>query len=63
MNYVALPAFRRDAGHLEQAVLPILAARVPETVYAERRIVTRARDESVVAPVLRRLGVELPRST
>jgi molybdopterin-biosynthesis enzyme MoeA-like protein len=45
---------------LEQAVVPRLAARTPGTTYAERCIATRARDESVVAPVLRRLAQELP---
>ena len=61
MNYVALPGVPAEMRAIwEQAVLPILAARVPGTVYAERHIVTRARDESVVAPVIRRLGLELP---
>jgi molybdopterin-biosynthesis enzyme MoeA-like protein len=45
---------------LEKEVLPLLAARIPTTVYAERRIVTRARDESAVAPLLRELSRELP---
>ena len=61
MNYVTLPGVPAEMqAILEQAVLPILAARVPGTVYAERRIVTQAHDESVVGPVLRRLGLELP---
>jgi len=61
MNYVALPGVPAEMqAILEQAVLPILAARVPGAAYAERRIVTQARDESVVAPVLRRLVRELP---
>ena len=61
VNYVALPGVPAEMrAILEQAVLPILAARVPGTGYVERRIVTQARDESVVAPVLRRIGLELP---
>ncbi len=60
-NYVALPGVPAEMqAILEQAVVPILAARSPGAGYAERRIVTQARDESVVAPVLRRLGRELP---
>jgi molybdopterin-biosynthesis enzyme MoeA-like protein len=45
---------------LEQVVLPSLAERTPGAAYVEQRIVTRAYDESVVAPVLRRLGREVP---
>jgi len=43
------PGVPRDAGILERPSCPSLRAR-PETGYVERRIVTQARDESVVAP-------------
>lgn len=60
-DYVALPGVPAEMqAILEQTVVPILASRSPGTVNAERRIVTQARDESVVAPVLRHLGRELP---
>jgi len=59
--YVALPGVPAEMrAILEHAVAPVLAARAPGAVYAERRIVTRARDESAIAPLLRRLGQELP---
>jgi nicotinamide-nucleotide amidase len=61
VNYVALPGVPAEMrAILEQAVVTVLAARTPGTKYAERRIVTQARDESVVAPILRRLARELP---
>lgn len=61
MMYIALPGVPAEMETiLEQTVLPNLAARAPGAVYAERHIVTQACDESVVAPVLRRLGRELP---
>jgi molybdopterin-biosynthesis enzyme MoeA-like protein len=61
MLCVALPGVSAEmTAILEQTVLPSLAARAPGAAYAEQRIVTQACDESVVAPVLRRLGRELP---
>ena len=45
---------------LEQSVLPALAGRTGGAVYAERRITTLARDESEVAPLLRRINRDLP---
>jgi molybdenum cofactor synthesis domain-containing protein len=59
--HVALPGVPAEmTAILEQAVLPLLAAHAPGAAYAEQRIVTQACDESVVAPVFRRLGGELP---
>jgi molybdenum cofactor synthesis domain-containing protein len=59
--HVALPGVPAEmTAVLEQAVWPSLAARAPGAAYAEQHIVTQARDESVVASVLRRLGRELP---
>jgi len=61
MIHVALPGVPAEmTAILEQAVLPSLVARAPGAVYAEQHIVTQASDESVVAPVLRGLGRELP---
>jgi len=58
---VALPGVPAEmAAILEVSVLPALASRTPGTVYLERTIKTQARDESQVAPVLRRLAQELP---
>lgn len=61
MRYVALPGVPAEMrAILEESVVPFLAARPSGAVYAERRIVTQARDESAVAPVLRRMSGELP---
>lgn len=61
MIHVALPGVPAEmTAILEQAVWPSLAARAPGATYAEQHIVTQACDESLVAPVLRGLGSELP---
>jgi molybdenum cofactor synthesis domain-containing protein len=58
---VALPGVPAEmAAILESSVLPDLASQASGAVYAEQRITTRARDESVVAPVLRRIGRDQP---
>jgi len=58
---VALPGVPAEmAAILEASVLPALAAQTPGTIYLERIIRTQARDESQVAPVLRRVAQELP---
>ena len=58
---VALPGVPAEmAAILEASVLPALAAQTPGTIYLERVIRTQARDESQVAPVLRRISQELP---
>jgi nicotinamide-nucleotide amidase len=60
-TFVALPGVPAEmVAILEQAVLPALASRAGGSVYLERRITTQARDESEVAPVLRRIGRDLP---
>ena len=59
--YVALPGVPAEmAAILEASVLPALAPQAGGAVYLERRISTRARDESVVAPVLRQIMREAP---
>lgn len=61
IRYVALPGVPAEMRAIwERAVAPLLGARPSGVVYAERRLTTQARDESAVAPVLRRLGRELP---
>jgi molybdenum cofactor synthesis domain-containing protein len=61
MTLVALPGVPAEtAAILEASVLPALAARTPGTVYLERAVTTQARDESQVAPILRRIAQELP---
>jgi molybdenum cofactor synthesis domain-containing protein len=61
ITFVALPGVPAEmVAILEQAVLPALASRAGGNVYLERRITTQARDESEVAPVLRRIGRDLP---
>lgn len=58
---VALPGVPAEmAAILEASVLPALAAQTPGTIYLEQVIRTQARDESQVAPVLRRVAQELP---
>ncbi|MBI2115291.1 MAG: competence/damage-inducible protein A [candidate division NC10 bacterium] len=58
---VALPGVPGEmAAILEGSVLPALASRQPGAVYVERRITTEARDESEVAPVLRRIARDVP---
>jgi molybdenum cofactor synthesis domain-containing protein len=60
-SYIALPGVPAEMVEiLEEEVLPLLAPRIPTAVFVERRIVTKARDESAVAPLLRELGRELP---
>ena len=60
-TYVALPGVPAEmAAILESSVLPALAPQAGGAVYLERRITTRARDESVVAPVLRQIMREAP---
>lgn len=60
-TFVALPGVPAEmVAILEGSVLPELAARPGGAVYAERRITTRARDESEVAAVLRRITRDLP---
>jgi molybdenum cofactor synthesis domain-containing protein len=59
--YVALPGVPAEmAAILEASVLPALAPKAGGAVYLERRITTRARDESVVAPLLRQIMREMP---
>ncbi len=58
---VALPGVHAEmVAILEKSVLPALASRAGGAVYVERRITTRARDESEVGPVLRRITRDLP---
>jgi molybdenum cofactor synthesis domain-containing protein len=58
---VALPGVPAEmVAILEGSVLPELASRVAGSVYLECPITTQARDESEVAPVLRRITRELP---
>jgi nicotinamide-nucleotide amidase len=60
-TFVALPGVPAEmVAILEGSALPALASRAPGAVYAERRITTAARDESVVAPVLRQIARDLP---
>jgi molybdenum cofactor synthesis domain-containing protein len=60
-TFVALPGVPAElAAILEESVLPALASRATGAVYVERRITTQARDESEVAPVLRRINREVP---
>jgi len=60
-TFVALPGVPAEmVAILEGSVLPALAARAGDAVYLERRITTQARDESEVAPVLRRITRILP---
>lgn len=59
--FVALPGVPSEmAAILEGSVLPALASRAPGTVYVEHAITTEARDESEVAPVLRRIARDVP---
>ncbi len=59
--YVALPGVPAEmTAILEASVLPALAAKAGGVLYLERRITTAARDESVVAPVLRQIMREAP---
>ncbi len=58
---VALPGVPAEmSAILEASVLPTLASRAPGAIYLERGIRTRARDESEVSPVLRRITHEVP---
>ena len=58
---IALPGLPAEmVAILETSVLPELASRAPGAVYLERPVTTQARDESVVASVLRQIGRELP---
>lgn len=60
-TFVSLPGVPSEmAAILEHSVLPALASRTPGAVYVERLITTQARDESAVAPVLRRIAREVP---
>lgn len=60
-TFVALPGVPAEmVAILERSVLPALASRAGRGNYAERCITTRARDESEVAAILRRLARELP---
>ncbi|MBI4734781.1 MAG: competence/damage-inducible protein A [candidate division NC10 bacterium] len=60
-TFVALPGVPGEmAAILEGCVLPALAGRAAGAVYVERQITTEARDESVVAPVLRRIARDVP---
>lgn len=60
-TFVALPGVPSEmAAILEGSVLPVLAARAPQAAYVERPITTQARDESAVAPVLRRIARDVP---
>jgi nicotinamide-nucleotide amidase len=60
-TYVALPGVPAEmAAILEASVVPALAPQAGGAVYLERRITTRARDESVVAPLLRQIMREAP---
>lgn len=59
--FIALPGVPAEMmAILEASVLPALASRAGRAVYAERRVTTQARDESEIAPVLRRIARELP---
>ena len=60
-TFVALPGVPSEmAAILEGSVLPALESRRPGAVYVERQITTQARDESEVAPVLRRIARDVP---
>jgi len=60
-TYVALPGVPAEmTAILEASVLPALAAKAGGALYLERRITTAARDESVVAPILRQIMREAP---
>jgi molybdenum cofactor synthesis domain-containing protein len=60
-TYIALPGVPAEmTAILEASVLPALAPKAGGAVYLERRITTRARDESVVAPILRQIMREAP---
>ncbi len=60
-TFVALPGVTSEmAAIFEGSVLPALASSRPGAVDVERQITTQARDESEVAPVLRRLARDVP---
>lgn len=60
-TFVALPGVPSEmAAILEHSVLPALASRGAGAVYVERLITTQARDESEVAPILRRIARDVP---
>jgi molybdenum cofactor synthesis domain-containing protein len=60
-TFAALPGVPTEMiAILDQSLLPALGSRAGGAVYVERRITTQARDESEVAPVLRRIGRDLP---
>lgn len=60
ITYVALPGVPAEMiAILDASVLPALASQTGGAVFLERRIATRARDESEVAPVLRRIVRDL----
>jgi molybdopterin-biosynthesis enzyme MoeA-like protein len=59
--HIALPGVPPEMiAILEASVLPMLASKTGGTAYLERRITTLARDESLLAPVLRQILRELP---
>jgi len=59
--YIALPGVPAEmTAILEASVLPALALKAGNALYLERRIRTRARDESAVAPILRQIMRETP---
>ena len=60
-TYVALPGVPAEmTAILEASVLPALAPQAGGALYLERRIATQARDESIVAPILRQIMRETP---
>jgi molybdenum cofactor synthesis domain-containing protein len=59
--HIALPGVPPEMiAILEGSVLPMLASKSGGAAYLERRITTLARDESLLAPVLRQILRELP---
>jgi molybdenum cofactor synthesis domain-containing protein len=61
VTFVSLPGVPAEmTAILEGAVLPKLSERGPGAVYVERRWPTGGRDESALAPILRRITTLLP---
>jgi molybdopterin-biosynthesis enzyme MoeA-like protein len=59
--HIALPGVPPEMiAILEASVLPMLASKTGGAAYLERRVTTPARDESLLAPVLRQIQRELP---
>ena len=59
--HIALPGVPPEMiAILEASVLPMLASKTGGAAYLERRITTLARDESLLAPILRQILRELP---